>query len=492
MPSSAKNKNSLKQTLARYSHRASNFLNREIWQSKALHDKSLRGKTYALLRILSIILNGLSNNRLLSRAAALSYYSLIAMGPLIAIIVMVSGFILKRSDDTNLAVTTLNKIVLFIAPTVSELTKLQNSNQDDPAVVQAESEVVNQDLVALINNFITEARSGTVGVVGALILIFIGIQLLTSIESAFNEIWGVRRGRTWFQRIVSYWTFISLGAVLGFASVTVLSASAVMRIFDLLPFGIEVTSLFRVLAPFLSFLMIMLMLSWFYRFIPNTTVSFRAALAGAFVVAILLILNHYLSFIYVHRVISQQSLYGSLGIIPVLMIGLYIFWFFVLMGGQITYSVQNADALTHQEAWSNVSEHTRETLSLAAFLIICRRFKDCQPPCSTAELTEQIRAPGHIINECLSRLSDLGFVNGMVSRGKNNEETVRYQPARPLTKITLGDFRQALETYGNNEGAELIHEIDPLIDQFRDAVGKFTATELGRQSIESLLEESEK
>ena len=99
-------------------------------------------------------------------------------------------------------------------------------------------------------------------------------------------------------------------------------------------------------------------------------------------------------FSYVHRVITQQSLYGSLGIVPVFMIGLYIFWFFVLIGGQITYSIQNADLLTHQSAWNNISVHTRETVALAAFTLICRRFRDCREAYSSGELTDRIRVPG--------------------------------------------------------------------------------------------------
>lgn len=471
----------------------SHFLNKEIWRSKNLHDHGVRGRVFALLRILSILLNGLSNNRLLNRSAALSYYSLIGMGPLVAIVVMVSGFILQRGD-TNLAAQSLNKVLLFIAPTVSELTKLDSgaSSADSGAMDSSSAapdagKVLNEDLINLINNFIEKAQSGTVGIIGALLLIVIGIRLFISIESTFNEIWGVRKGRSWTLRVVYYWTFISLGAVLGFASVTVISASTLMGLFDYLPFGSQASHLFQLLGPLFSFAAILGLLWSFYRFIPNTHVLWRPALAGAFFVTLLLILNNYLSFIYVHRVISQQSLFGSLGIIPVLMIGLYIFWFFVLLGGQITYSVQNAGKLTHREAWENVSAHTRETLSLAAFLIISRRFLACDPPVSADELSETLRVPGHILNECLGQLVDVGFVSLIVREERSGENSARYQPARPLKKVTLGEFKNSLEGYGNNEGAELIHEADPLIDYYQDNLQQMVESNWGLRNFESLL-----
>ncbi len=475
---------------------ADHFLNREIWRNRNLQLKGLRGRFYGLLRILSILLNGLSNNRLLSRSAALSYYSLIGMGPLVAIVVMVSGFILQRGE-TDLAAQSLNKVLVFIAPTVSELTKLDSPPKNEeagaveiPGVSEEAGAVLNADLVNLINNFIEKAQSGTVGIIGALLLIVIGIRLFISIESTFNEIWGVRKGRSWTLRIAYYWTFISLGAVLGFASVTVISASTLMGLFDYLPFGSQASYLFQFLGPLFSFAAILCLLWGFYRFIPNTTVRWRPALVGAFFVTLLLVLNNYLSFIYVHRVISQQSLFGSLGIIPVLMIGLYIFWFFVLLGGQITYSVQNADKLTHREAWENVSAHTRETLSLAAFLIISRRFLACDAPASASDLGEALRAPGHILNECLTRLVDLDFVNIISNDPEGGENSVCYQPARPLNKVTLWDFKQGLEGFGNNEGVELIHEADPLIDYYRENLRLAGKSQWGNKTFESLFEEN--
>ena len=57
-------------------------------------------------------------------------------------------------------------------------------------------------------------RSGALGVIGMLLLVFVAIRMLASIESTFNDIWGVTRGRNWLWRIVLYWTTITLGPLL--------------------------------------------------------------------------------------------------------------------------------------------------------------------------------------------------------------------------------------------------------------------------------------
>ena len=81
----------------------------------------------------------------------------------------------------------------------------------------------------------------------------------------------------------------------------------------------------KFVAPLFSFTYIIVLLMAFYRFIPNTIVSWRAAFIGSVIVATLLILNNYLSFLYVERVISNGSLYGSVTIVPILMFDLYVF-----------------------------------------------------------------------------------------------------------------------------------------------------------------------
>ena len=458
----------------------------EIWNLNALNDKSPRGRIYALLRMFSLTIEGLTQNNILSRAAALSFSSLIGIGPLLAIAVMISGFILE-SSDSDLTVNNLNRFMKFVAPPLAEYSRLEEESLNETS---EEVDVLNNSqFETLINNIIESAKSGTVGIVGALILISIGIQLLTSIESAFNEIWGVRRGRRLFQRILFYWTFISLGAVLSFAIVTVLSVTTILRFISDLPFGEQITGVIFWMTPLFSFTLIIVLLMAFYRFIPNTIVSWRAAFIGSVIVAALLILNNYLSFLYVERVISSGSLYGSVAIVPILMFGLYVFWLFILLGGQITYSVHNANYLTNREAWHNISTHTREILSLAAYILIGRRFKECKNPYTLSELSEIIRAPGQILNDCLNRLGDQGWISAIPVINEEGMDTVSYLPAKPLNKMTLAEFKNNFESHGSNIGAHLLHNIDPLIDYYDNKIKHMVDDNLGELDIEALMNE---
>ena len=210
------------------------------------------------------------------------------------------------------------------------------------------------------------------------------------------------------------------------------------------------------MLPSLSILLLVALLTLFYRYIPNTRVFWWAALIGAVIVTALLFLNNYLAFLYFKHVVVQRSLYGSLGILPILMLGLYIFWFFVLVGGQISYAVQNVHYRSSQAAWHNLSESARESLSLLVLLVICRRFKDGRPAYSASELGRLIKVPTQLLNESLNRLGDLGLVAAVPPAGGQAAPDYRYQPARPLGRITLADFKQLFESHGENPGGETL------------------------------------
>jgi membrane protein len=472
---------------------------RGIWQPAALAEKTLRGRLYAVLRVISITYAGLFENHITTRAAALSYASLLGLGPLVALAMLVAGFMLNQRDPA-VAVNTLNRVIKFIAPQVAQYEHLDSHAARPPAnagIAPADAAAggtgapaANPALSQLIESFIAGSRSGTAGAIGALTLILIVIQLFTWVENAFNAVWGVRRGRSWLLRVVFYWTIITLGTVLFFASLTALSAAAFISVFfEKLSFGPNLLSALRWMLPLLSIVLLVAILTLFYRYIPNTRVFWRAALAGALIVTALLYLNNYLAFLYFKRVVLQKSLYGSLGILPILMLGLYIFWFFVLVGGQISYALQNVRYRSSQAAWHNLSETTREGLSLLTLLVICRRFKECGPAYSVSQLGQLIKVPTQVINECLNRLGDLGLVAAIPPAEGQASLDYRYQPARPLHRITLAGFKHVFENFGENPSTEALDAADPVLRLYHERLTRHLPEALGPQTLDELLEE---
>lgn len=438
-----------------YVQRTRRLMARDIWEIEHLGRKTVRARLYQLLRILTLTWQGLRRNKIPVQAAALTFYSLIGIGPLIALGITISGFALEKGSE-DVVMEKIYEAIAYAAPQIE---------------LEAEgNHAMEEQMRGLINQFSEAASSGAVGAAGLIMLFVIGLQVLSSIEGSFNTLWGVRQGRKLGERIVGYWTFISLGAVLGTLSVTLLTLNAIVSRMENLPMGEVLASLFLFFSPIISFLMIVSLLAVFFRFIPNTQVHWGPAFCGSAIVVLMLQLYNKLSFLYVDRVVQTNSLYGSVGIIVVLMLGLFIFWLLVLLGGQITYAVQNADFLTNENAWQKTSERSREIISLSILLLATRRFQSGAHPIRSSELLKQLRIPGHIMNSSITRLCELGYLVPIEGTTQEAERDRAYQPGKPAESISLGSFKQSIEAYGNNEGLDILTKLDPTIKTYLDEV----------------------
>ncbi len=450
----------------------------KIWQvqPQASRQKPLR-RLYGLLRMIVLTIQGVGQNKIPSQAASLSYASIIALAPMVMMAIMISGFIFKDKAE-DFAVEKLHQAIEFIAPQMTLIDsdpldqQVAQTQMADEQSTDAKKENINPQIVQIIENLVKKASSGAMGVVGSLMLVVICIRLLISIENMFNQIWGVRRGRSLAQRVFGYWTVLTLGSILAFAVAGLATGSAIVRnvesVATKLPLGLDRLASFG--APVLALCLLLLLLTCFYRFIPNTRVNWAPAFVGGAVVTILIVLNYYLSFFYVNWVVKQQSFYGSLGIAIVLMFGLYIFWLFMLIGGQITYAVQNMELVAHERAWKNASPFVRQLLALSIFLQAARRFENAQKPYDAQELSERLGAPLYMVNEALTQMCERQVMAAVEFESENGGIELRYQPARPLDKFRVIDLRAALDSEGNSEGLEILAERDEALRRYLKAL----------------------
>jgi membrane protein len=450
---------------------------REIWQSAFLKDRSLRGCWYAVLRILSITVTVFFEARIANRAAALSFQSLLGLGPLLVLSVLVAGFAFGKNEPDMVA-NKLNDIIKLIAPQIAQYEQ----------VTQTASEV-NPQLVEVITSIIERSRSGSAGAASISTLLLIVLLLFKSIEDTFNDIWGVRQGRSVLTRVVLYWTILTLGAILFFTAVATLSASTFLSVFESwLPGDLDLRAV-GFFAQMFSFVLLTVMLALFYRIIPNTRVFWSGASIGGLVVAALLLGNNFVQLLYVKRVLFERDLYGSLAIVFVLMFGLYVFWLFVLIGGVVSYAIQNVQFRNSQAAWSTLTESMRERLALVVFLTICRRFRECLPPVSVSMLSGILKVPTQLLNECLNRLVRLQLITTVRPPPESTGTDYLYQPARPLNRVTLFDFKTLDDNYGENPIGSALEKIDPVMPHYAAALQKLGEQAFFQKTVEELFQE---
>jgi membrane protein len=122
-------------------------------------------------------------------------------------------------------------------------------------------------------------------------------------------------------------------------------------------------------------------------------------------------------------------------------------------------------------------------------MAVCRRFRRREPPISVSELSSAVRLPTQVLNECLNRIVDLGFVMAVPPGPGADSADLRYQPAKPLGQMTMLDFKLAAESRGADPSGDALDRIDPVVRDFGAAIGRLGEQAFFRKSVDELLAE---
>jgi membrane protein len=193
----------------------------------------------------------------------------------------------------------------------------------EPFILANLAEGSSEEVIEHLRRFIGNVHGGAIGAGGFVGLLITSISLLFSIEKAINRIWKAPNTRPWFNRLSSYWFFITLGPLALSIGVGFLTSEA-MPLHHILPTG---TGLF-VLAGIILF--------WLFKVVPNRVVHWKPALLSAVLTSIAWNVGRILYQIYTAKLVSYNKIYGSLGAIPILLLWIYIMWVIVLSGVVLT------------------------------------------------------------------------------------------------------------------------------------------------------------
>jgi len=173
------------------------------------------------------------------------------------------------------------------------------------------------------------SRLGTLGVV---VLFITALALVLTIDRTLNGIWRVRRPRPLAQRVLLYWSTMTLGPLLLAASVglTSLALSASKGLLGAAPGGVGF------LLDSLQYLVLAAGTAALYYFVPYTPVKWSHAWIGGFFVSTALEVAKKLLVLYLGQVPTYSVVYGTFATVPILLIWIYLAWVIVLLGAVVT------------------------------------------------------------------------------------------------------------------------------------------------------------
>ena len=174
-------------------------------------------------------------------------------------------------------------------------------------------------------------QANKLGVAGLGVLLVTAIALILTIDRTLNGIWRVKKTRPFTQRVLIYWSAITLGPVLMGASLALTASviTATSGLVGTLPFSL------RFLLGAFQLFLIAAGLAALYRYVPNTYVKWTHAWVGAIVAAAGIELAKRALGVYLSYVPTYSMIYGAFATLPILLIWIYVAWVIVLMGAVI-------------------------------------------------------------------------------------------------------------------------------------------------------------
>lgn len=401
---------------ARRLQRLWRFFSHEVWEQQLSEMPKGKAMGYRAARIAYCTFRGLIFEETLHvRAAALTYFTVLSLVPLLAFaFAVLKGF---GAYDALVQQT--------IRP---YFTSLLNANEP---LQRAFEELL---------GFIEQTGVASLGFIGLLFLLYAATRLLRNVEGALNEIWGVRSARSLFEQTRDYVAIIlvlpvsllAAGALTTFGQALDLlrSAGETLGISGLLDRAISIFSPVTVL--FLSLLFL-------YTVLPNASVRLRSAALGALIGSIAWYLALIAHVRFQVGVARFNALYSGFAAFPIFLAWLHISWLVVLVGAQIASTHQHHRSLARRARIADADRAFREAICLSAVLEVVRAFVRGTPYPTREALSQRFDAPEGVIVEMLDRLVEAGILVRV-----NAPDEGAYALAKPPDRIRVKEVLDAL------------------------------------------------
>lgn len=396
------------------------FTTRDMWSVRRKDLPGFRRFLIRLLRVIALTFRGLSEDRCQLRASSLTYYSLLSIVPVLA---MVFGIAKGFGFEKSLRTIIMERL--------------------------AGQEEVAQRIIEFSQAMLDTVKGGLVAGIGILILFYTIIKILSHIENAFNDIWGVKTPRSITRKVTDYLSIMLICPVLFLVSsaATVIVASGIRVIMERIEILGTLSPLIFFLLSFLPYCVLWILFIYLYMFMPNTKVNFTSALVAGIVAGTI---YHLFQGAYIYFQVNMSrynAVYGSFAALPLFFIWLQFSWLIVLFGAEVSFAHQNSDTYEYEEECLSVSHSYRMLLSLRIVHLLVRNFVHDRPPWTSLQISHHLEIPVRLVNQILFELVSTGILTETV---KDADRDKGYQPGRDPDTLSIKTVIDALEQNGTD------------------------------------------
>lgn len=376
-----------------------------------------RSRWVTFTKTVNLSVRSFLNADLQLRAAALTYQTILALVPALALVFAICrGFGFQNLIQTQL----FNSF---------------------PAQQQALA-----TCLKFVDSYLAQSSEGIFVGIGIVFLLWTLISMMSNVEDSFNTIWGGIPGRTFWRKCTDYTAIFLLLPVLMICSsgITVFMSTTIQ---NSVQWEFLSTGIMRLLD-LSSVVLVWFFFAGTYMLIPNTRVKFKNAFPAGVLAGTGFLILQWLFVsgqIYVTR---YNAIYGSFSFLPLLLIWIQLVWLITLSGAVFCYSSQNILAYSFNSEIEHISEEYRWRILLAVMTVTVQRFQHGQPPADDQKIASAYGLPISLVSKSVKDLIKARLLMRVVTKPGND----RYQlaPAVPCESFTLGDFMRRTLRTGNS------------------------------------------
>jgi membrane protein len=264
-------------------------------------------------KLLKEVLSEFSADNVVKLSASLAYYTVFAIGPLLLVIISLTGLFFEKEAVTG-----------------------ELYNQISNLVGKGGAEQV----FTIIRNMQEQQTAARYSIIGFVILIFGATGVFADIQDSINYIWSIRAKpkKGWLKFITNRLLSFSLIIGIGFLMIVTLFINTLTDLFtDRLQrlFNSELVILFQIINLGLLFLVVSFLFAVIYKVLPDARIRWRDAFVGARFTGLLFLIGKFLIGYYLGTS-SIGNTYGAAASIIIVLSWVYYTAIILYFGAEFT------------------------------------------------------------------------------------------------------------------------------------------------------------
>ncbi|HOO45542.1 MAG TPA: YihY/virulence factor BrkB family protein [Deltaproteobacteria bacterium] len=396
------------------------FIRTGIWRIRLKDLAHTRRFLIKYLRVFIIALKDFIEDKCPLRASALTFYSLLSVVPVVAMAFAIAkGFGFQQKLEMQL----MEKF--------------------------AGQEAVIMKVIEFSRNMLDNTKGGLIAGVGVAVLLWAVISVLGQIEESFNDIWGIKKSRSFGRKFSDYLSMILIAPILLIisSSATVLITTRIEEITSRIALLGFFSPLISMLLKALPYGLIWILFAFIYIFMPNRKVSIFSGFFAGITAGTIFVIVQKIYILFQIGVAKYNAIYGSFAALPLFLVWLQLSWLIVLFGAELSFSHQNVETFEFEPDRKRISPFFKKLLSLQLLHMLVKNFAAGGRPVSAPQICEALDMPIRLVREIIGDLMECSLISSCTVETTGEEA---YQPGRDISEYSIAFIMDTLDNKGTD------------------------------------------